>query len=133
MTLERPAAWRSPDRAEWARRHLGMIVQLVVFTGGALVLLVLRSNDLTAALSVLALALSAVGGGGPLLGVENTIPLGVGHVLTVFAWMASPLAFPIIALAILYFPSRVAAPRPASRAARRPLSCRRADDRPRRW
>ncbi len=83
-----------------------MVVQLVVFTGCALVLLVLRSNDLTAALSVLALALSAVGGGGPLLGVENRIPLGAGHVLTIFAWLASPLAFPIIALAILYFPSR---------------------------
>jgi predicted Ser/Thr protein kinase len=83
-----------------------MLVQIVVFTGCALVLLVLRSNDLTAALSVLALALSAVGGGGPLLGVEHRIPLGIGHVLTIFAWMASPLAFPIIALAILYFPSR---------------------------
>ena len=111
VILDRPAAWSAPDRAEWARRHLGMIVQIVVFTGCALVLLVLRSNDLTAALSVLALALSAVGGGGPLLGVEHAIPLGVGHLLTIFAWMASPLAFPIIALAILYFPSRVAAPR----------------------
>jgi hypothetical protein len=106
VILDRPAAWSSPGFAEWARRHLGMIVQLVVFTGCALALLVLRSNDLTAALSVLALALSAVGGSGPLLGVEDTIPLGVGHLLTVFAWMASPLAFPIIALAILYFPSR---------------------------
>ena len=106
VTLERPTAWRSPNRAEWARRHLGMVVQLVVFTGCALALLVLRSNDLTAALSVLALALSAVGGAGPLLGVENRIPLGVGHVLTIFAWLASPLAFPTIALAILYFPSR---------------------------
>ena len=83
-----------------------MIVQIVVFTGCALALLVLRSNDLTAALSILALALSAVGGSGPLLGVEHTIPLGVGHVLTIFAWLASPLAFPIIALAILYFPTR---------------------------
>jgi serine/threonine-protein kinase len=47
-----------------------------------------------------------VGGGGPLFGVEEIMPLGVGHVMTVFAWMASPLAFPVIALAILYFPSR---------------------------
>ena len=30
---------------------------------------------------------------------------GLGHVLTVFAWLAGPLAFPIIALAILHFPS----------------------------
>ena len=106
VPLARPTAWRSPDRAEWARRHLGMLVQLVVFTGCALALLVLRSNDLTAALSILALALSAVGGAGPLLGVENRIPLGAGHVLTIFAWLATPLAFPIIALAIMYFPSR---------------------------
>ena len=28
------------------------------------------------------------------------------QVLTVFAWLASPLAFPTIALAILYFPTR---------------------------
>ena len=53
---------------------------------------------------MLALALSAVGGGGPLLGAEAAMPFG--RVLTVFAWMASPLAFPIIALAILHFPTR---------------------------
>jgi len=106
VDLPRPTAWRSAERAEWARRHVGMVAQIVVFTGGAFVLLLLRSNDWTAALSVLALALSAVGGGGPLLGVENTIPLGMGHVLTVFTWIAGPLAFPVIALAVLYFPSR---------------------------
>jgi len=105
VDLPRPTAWRSAERVEWARRHVGMVVQIVVFTGGAFVLL-LRRNDWTAALSVLALALSAVGGGGPLLGVENALPLGMGYVLTVFTWLAGPLAFPVIALAILYFPSR---------------------------
>jgi hypothetical protein len=103
VTLERPRAWESGTRG-WARVHLGMIVQVVVFTGGAVVLLLLRRHDLTAGLSVLALALSAVGGGGPLLGAERVLPLG--RILTVFAWIASPCAFPIIALAILYFPSR---------------------------
>jgi hypothetical protein len=39
-----------------------MIVQVLVFTIGALVLLVLRSHDLTAGLAVMALALSAVAG-----------------------------------------------------------------------
>ncbi len=43
----------------------------VVFTGAALVLLLLRSYDLTAGLCVLALAFSGVGGGGPLLGAET--------------------------------------------------------------
>jgi predicted Ser/Thr protein kinase len=106
VRLERPAIWRAPNRGEWTRRHLGVIVQILVFTTAALVLFVLRSNDVTAAFVVLALALSAVGGGGPLFGVEDGIPLGLGHVMTVFAWIASPLAFPVIALAILYFPSR---------------------------
>ncbi len=105
VTIAAPSAWRSPAREEWFRRHAGMIVQVLVFTGAALVLLVLRSNDLTAALAVLALAFSAVSGGGPLLGVEDAIPLGIGRVLTVFAWLSTALAFPVIALAILYFPS----------------------------
>ena len=74
--------------------------------GGALVLLVLRSDDLTALLCVLALVLSSVGSGGPLLGAEAALPLG--RVLTVFSWIASPLAAPVIALAMLHFPSRSA-------------------------
>lgn len=105
IVLGATPAWRSAAADEWARRHFGMVVQILVFTGSALVLLVLRSNDLTAALAVLALAFSAVGGGGPLLGVEDAIPLGIGRVLTLFAWISTALAFPVIALAILYFPS----------------------------
>ena len=73
-----------------------MIVQMSVFTGAAFILLLMRSYDLTAGLCVLALAFSAVGGGGPLLGEERILPLGSG-ILTVFAWIASPLAFPTIA------------------------------------
>jgi hypothetical protein len=103
ITVERLSVWRSGADG-WARRHLGIIVQTVVFVGAALLLLLMRSYDLTAGLCVLALAFSAVGGGGPLLGVEDDLPLG--EVLTVFAWLASPLAFPTIALAILYFPTR---------------------------
>jgi predicted Ser/Thr protein kinase/GAF domain-containing protein len=104
ITLERPAAWATGSDG-WAGRHLGMIVQLIVFTAAALVLFALRSYDLTASLCVLALALSAVAGGGPLFGTEGHIPL-VGSVLTVFSWLASPFAFPVIALAILHFPTR---------------------------
>jgi eukaryotic-like serine/threonine-protein kinase len=102
--LDRPPAWRSGTTG-WARQHAGMIVQTIVFTGAALVLLLLRSYDRTAGLCVLALAFSAVAGGGPLLGAERAIsPASV--LLTVFAWVAGPLAFPSIALAILYFPTR---------------------------
>lgn len=96
--------WKT-DARRWAQAHLGMIVQVAVFTIAAVVLLVLRSSDLTAQLCVLALALSGVAGGGPLRGAEHVLPFGLGHVLTVFAWLAGPLAFPIIALAILHFPS----------------------------
>ena len=104
LALDRPSAWRSGTTG-WARRHAGMIVQTIVFTGAALVLLVLRSYDLTAGLCVLALAFSAVAGGGPLLGAEQAIS-PASPLLTVFAWLAGPLAFPSIALAILYFPTR---------------------------
>ena len=104
ITMNRPAALRSPTSG-WARRHLGMIVQMMVFTGAAVLLLLMRSYDLTAGLCVLALAFSAVGGGGPMLGEERVLPF-LHQPLTVFAWVASPLAFPTIALAILYFPTR---------------------------
>ena len=101
-----PAAdvWRD-DPAGWARTHLGMVVQVLVFTVGALVLFLLRHHDRTAQLSTLAIALSGVAGGGSLHGIEHGWPLGLGHVLTVFSWLASPLAFPIIAVSIVHFPS----------------------------
>ena len=79
------------------------MLQVLVFIGAAVVLFVLRSNDLTAGLCILALALSGVAAGGPLYGLEETIPFG--KALTVFAWLAGPCAFPIIALAIVHFPS----------------------------
>lgn len=103
VTIVREPAW-SDGAAGWAGRHLGIVVQMVVFIGCALVLFLLRSHDTTAGMCVLALALSGVAGGGPLLGAERSLP--GGQVLTVFAWMASPFAFPVIALAVLYFPSR---------------------------
>lgn len=104
VTLERPPVWQAWPPG-WARRHLGMIVQTVVFVGAAAILLLLRGYDLTAGLCVLALAFSGVGGSGPLFGVERGVPV-LGNALTIVGWIASPLAFPTIALAILYFPSR---------------------------
>ena len=105
IVLERPPAWSATASRGWARLHLGDLFQSVVFSGAAVMLLVLRSRDLTAWLSVLALALTAVSGGGPLRGEEAVIP-AAGRILTVYAWLAAPLAFPVIALAILHFPSR---------------------------
>ena len=96
----------------WARAHVPRMLQVVAFITAAIVLFFLRSNDLTAALSVLALALSGVAAGGPLYGSEASLPFG--RVLTVFTWLAGPFAFPVIALAILYFPTP--SPRTHSRA-----------------
>ena len=104
VEVDRPPVWRSWP-AGWTRRHLGMIVQTIVFVGAAVILLGMRSYDRTGGLCVLALAFSGVGGGGPLLGGEQYLG-PAAKVFTVFAWLASPLAFPTIALAILYFPSR---------------------------
>jgi hypothetical protein len=104
IVLQRPPYWSSRV-AGWPRRHLGMIVQTVVFTGAAVLLLLLRGSDRTAGLCAMAFAFSAVGGGGPLFGAERNVYV-IYPLLTFLSWMASPLAFPTIALAIMYFPSR---------------------------
>ena len=93
-----------PALAPPARVPTGMIVQLIVFTGAAIVLFLLRSSDATAALSVLALALSGIANSGPPPGSEWAVPFG--PFVTGLSWIAGPIAFPVIALAILYFPSK---------------------------
>ena len=72
----RRPVWQDRHAAAGRGRTSGMIVQVIVFTVAAIVLLVLRSSDLTAQLCVLALALSGVAGGGPLLGAEQVLPFG---------------------------------------------------------
>ena len=106
ITLERIPASRNNFK-KWAVRHLGLVVQTIVFVGGAIVLFLLRSSDSTAALCALALALSGVAGGGPLLSAEGVLG-PAASIFTIFTWIAAPLAFPMIALAILYFPTRSA-------------------------
>ena len=87
-----------------ARSSIGQILQLLVFAGAAVVLFLLRSSDATAALSVLALALSGMANSGPPPGAEWTGPFG--SFVTGLSWIAGPVAFPVIALAILYFPAK---------------------------
>ena len=58
-------------RQGWARAHLPKILQVLVFIGAAIVLFGAAQQRPDRALSVLALALSGVAGGGPLLGVED--------------------------------------------------------------
>jgi len=107
ITVDRPAA--SADRAlfgPWAARHLGLTLQVIVFVGCALALLVLRSADVTAGLCAMALVLCGVAGGGPLMGSETLLPGGLRQMMTVFAWAATAFAFPLTGLAILYFPTQ---------------------------
>jgi eukaryotic-like serine/threonine-protein kinase len=101
--LSRPGSGGAGTHPAW-RAHIGRVLQVVSFIGAAIALFVLRSSDPAAVLSMLALALSGVAAGGPLYGVEGAQP--GGSILTVFTWVAGPLAFPVIALAILYFPER---------------------------
>lgn len=93
-----------PQLEPWQRPDWGQTAQLLVFTGAAIVLFFLRSSDSTAALSVLALAFSGIANAGPTR--EMTWDVLFGQLLASIAWIAGPLAFPVIALAILYFPTK---------------------------
>jgi len=105
--VERPAIW-SIDGATWApwlRLHLGPLTQVSAFLAGAAVLLALGARGSTAMLMTMALIVTAAANGGPLLGSAQSIPL-LGALLLAFNWIITPLSFPIIGLAVLYFPHR---------------------------
>jgi predicted Ser/Thr protein kinase len=100
-------AWRlaTETRREWLRVHLGTILQMAAFLGGAAALVALGTQGTTALLMTLALIFTAVANSGPMLGAEWAFPFASG-VLLIFGWLATPLSFPIIGLAVLHFPSR---------------------------
>lgn len=105
--VEQPAIW-TMDGATWSawlRLHLGPLTQVTAFLTGAAVLLALGARGSTAMLMTLALIVTAAANGGPLLGAAAAIPV-LGGVLLVFNWLITPLSFPIIGLAVLYFPHR---------------------------
>jgi GAF domain-containing protein/predicted Ser/Thr protein kinase len=107
VVVEQPAIW-SMDAATWAtwlRLHLGPLAQMTAFLAGAAVLLALGAHGTTAALMTLALIVTAAANGGPLLGSAQSLPL-MGAILLVFNWIITPLSFPIIGLAVLFFPHR---------------------------
>jgi eukaryotic-like serine/threonine-protein kinase len=110
VDVARPPVWasRPGTLGPWLQRHLGLLLQLAVFVSAAIVLLFLRPRDATAQFSMLALALCGVAAAGSLMGSEQMLPPGLRHVMTVFGWLAAPLAFPMVALAIEYFPARSA-------------------------
>ena len=107
VTLTRPAVWDVADGATWVwlRRHLGPLTQAGAFLAGAIVLVALGARGITATLMTLALTATAVANSGPLLGAEAAIPV-LAPLLLLFNWLVTPLSFPVIGLAVLYFPQR---------------------------
>ncbi len=107
VILEQPPIWAldSATRGAWLRRHLGPLSQAMGFLAGAAVLMALGARGSTAALMTLALVVTAAANAGPLLGSAQAIPL-LGPWLLIFNWLITPLSFPVIGLAVLYFPHR---------------------------
>lgn len=110
LRVERPAAWHLPwpQRLDALLAHIGPVFEVLSIVGAAVVLLLLRPRDPTALLIVCTLACAGTSAGGSLLGGESALPPPVSATLTVFSWLAMPLAFPLIAMAILYFPRKSA-------------------------
>ncbi|HWI20156.1 MAG TPA: PDZ domain-containing protein, partial [Vicinamibacterales bacterium] len=107
LTLERPAIWAAADApwSAWLRQHLGVLLQTSAFLIGAGVLIGLGAHGTTATLMTLALIVTAIANSGPLLGAEAAVPL-IGPLLLYFNWLITGFSFPIIGLAVLYFPHR---------------------------
>src|SRR5688572_17284736 len=107
VDLDQPSIWSAPNSpwSAWLRQHLGPLVQMTAFLAGAAVLLLLGAHGTPATLATLALIATAVAHSGPLLGSPQAGPI-VGPVALWFNWLITPLSFPIIGLAVLYFPSR---------------------------
>jgi hypothetical protein len=107
VVIEQPAIWSTENApwGSWARQHLGTLAQMVAFLIGAGVLMALGAHGTTAALMTLALIATATANSGPLLGAHSVVPV-LGPVLLIFNWLVTALSFPIIGLAVLYFPTR---------------------------
>ncbi|MEO8679866.1 MAG: protein kinase [Vicinamibacterales bacterium] len=107
VVLDRQAVWATDaaTQAGWLRQHLGPIAQTAGFLAGAAVLLVLGASGTTATLMMLALIATAVANAGPLLGADTAVPI-LGPLLLLFNWLATPLSFPVIGFAVLFFPHR---------------------------
>jgi GAF domain-containing protein len=94
-------------RSIWIRQHLGPLAQLTAFVAGATVLFALGARGVTASLMMLALIATGVANSGPLLGAERAVPL-LAPIALIFNWIVTPLAFPVIGIAVLCFPRRAA-------------------------
>ncbi|MDP1570653.1 MAG: protein kinase [Vicinamibacterales bacterium] len=108
VTLAPVPAWALPAdaRRAWLAEHAGPLAQMAAFTLGAIVLIALGTSGATARLMTLALLFTAIGNGGSLAGTEGALPGVLRDLLVIFGWLVTPLAFPVIGLAVLYFPHR---------------------------
>src|SRR6185295_5525162 len=108
VTVERPSVGqvRSAVMGAWLQQHLGLLIQLTVFITCSVALLVLRPRDLSARLAIASLVFAGSAAGGVMLGAELVLPTGFRQVMTVFSWIALPVASPIISFAIAYFPRK---------------------------
>ena len=107
VSVAREPVWRADTetQAAWLRQHGGLLLQVIAFLAGALALVALGTRGTTARLMTLALICAAIASAGPLYGEERNIPL-LGGLLLMLSWIATPVAFPIIGLAVLHFPTR---------------------------
>jgi len=105
VTLDQPSIFTSGPAGTWFRQHLGPLLQLAAFLAGACALLALGAHGTTASLMTLALIVTGAANSGPLLGSDAALP-ALGPLLLVFNWLITALSFPIIGLAVLYFPHR---------------------------
>jgi predicted Ser/Thr protein kinase len=108
VTLERRPAWtlRGDALTEWLGLRGGILAAVAMFIVGGVALLLLRPSAATAQFAIAALVLCGISTGGPLLGAEQALGWWPARVLTLASWLASPLCFPAISLAIAYFPRR---------------------------
>jgi hypothetical protein len=107
VAIAQPAIWSmdDPPWGAWFRQHMGPLSQMIAFLIGAGVLLALGAHGTTALLMTFALIATATANSGPLLGSHAVVPV-VGPLLLIFNWLVTALSFPIIGLAVLYFPHR---------------------------
>ena len=105
--LRQPPIWSADQQpwSAWLRLHLGPLAQMAAFLAGAAVLMLLGAHGTTATLATLALIATAAANSGPLLGSHQVVPI-IGPVVLWFNWLITPLSFPLIGLAVLFFPSR---------------------------
>ena len=107
VALKQPPIWSADNQpwSAWLRVHLGPLAQMTAFLAGAAVLMMLGAHGTTATLATLALIATAAANSGPLLGSHQALPV-IGPILLWFNWLITPVSFPLIGLAVLFFPSR---------------------------